>query len=127
MTRESSINWADAQAIKKQLIVEGWKTPDTYGNEFEPAKNFPAVYLFLLTNTDMFQDGLVAYVGMSKRLLSRWNSHNVLPVLNASQYWPQRWFKPVSVDLLRQVEAEYIQRFDPPWNVMGRRRGLVLQ
>lgn len=24
-----------------------------------------------------------------------------------------------------QAEADYIQRFDPPWNIIGRRRGLV--
>lgn len=127
MMRAASIEWGDSQAIKAQLIAEGWKTPDTYGNEFEQAENFPAVYLFLLTDPETFRHGIVAYVGMSKRLLSRWNSHNVLPVLNASQYWPQKWFRPTRAEMLREIEAKYIRRFDPPWNVMGRRRGLVLQ
>ena len=117
----------DAQELTNALKKEGWRTPQTYCNCFDEAGNFPAVYLFLLVDPQTYRDCAVAYVGMSKRLLSRWNGHNILPQLEASPYWTQRWFMRVPAPRLREIEAEYIQRFDPPWNINGRRRGVKFQ
>lgn len=109
------------------MVSDGWKTPDTYNNHFDMPGLFPAVYLFALFDPDRFDKALVAYVGMSKQVSARWAGHNILPELRESQYWPQRWFKRVKPAQLRVEEARLIQAFDPPWNIIGRRRGVMVQ
>lgn len=127
MNTQPKGNWRKSENIKKELIADGWASPDTYDNYFKPEIDGPAVYLFLLFNREeRYSHGLVAYVGMSQNLRSRWETHNILPTLYVGDYWPQRWFKPVDVSELRSTERSYIERFDPPWNIVGRKRGLVL-
>lgn len=116
--------WMDAQKIRKDLISDGWFTPDTYDKCFRPISEIPAVYLFMLRDTDTFLRGLVAYVGMSTRLQHRLSSHNILPMLEIPGYWAMRWFKPVSASNLRKAEQSYITKFEPPWNIAGRKRGV---
>lgn len=119
--------WEKADAIKKGLIADGWVTQDTYSKEFAPLIDGPAVYLFLLHEREEYRKAIVAYVGMSDRLRRRIATHNILPLLQKPGYWPMTWFRPVPRKLLRETEREYIRRFDPPWNIVGRVRGFVLQ
>ena len=122
-----TIPWGDARAIQLGLIAEGWRTPSTYSDHFDEITDRPAVYLFLLMNRETYREAIVAYVGMSTRLSQRLSGHNILPLLSRDDLWPMRWFKPVERRDLRRVEREYITRFDPPWNIVGRRRGVKLQ
>ena len=116
------------QPIKKYLIDRGWRTPDTYGKEFAAAGDFPAVYLFLLHETEYYNHGMVAYVGMSKMLAQRWCGHDILRQLPSSFDWyRQRWFILTAEDALRDVEKHYIQKYNPPWNIVGKARGVHLQ
>jgi hypothetical protein len=125
------INWIDAQPFKRGLFGDGWRTPNSYGCEFAEAKNWPAVYLFLMhakekdTNFPDFDKAIVAYVGMSRRLKMRWKNHSVLNELDATDHYIQRWFFRVDKNDLREIEAELIRRFDPPWNIQGRPRGIA--
>lgn len=127
-----NIEWSDAQALKRNLISQGWHTPDTYGNEYESPKNQSAVYLFLLhgwVDDEDFHDfgkAIVAYVGMSARLKQRWQTHNVLRDLRASGRYIQRWFQPVPKVDLRERELILIKEYEPPWNIQGRKRGVNL-
>jgi hypothetical protein len=121
------MNWLNARKVMLSLTAQGWRSPDTYGQYFEPAGEFPAVYLFSIFDPEDFDRTLIAYVGMSRALERRWAKHNILPEINASRYWPKRWFKRVDTRALRSVERDLIQQFDPPWNIVGRRRGMVIQ
>lgn len=117
----------DAQEVRAFLINDGWLSPDTYCNCFAPLNNDPAVYLFLLYQREDYREAIVAYVGMSTKLSQRMIGHEVLAELHAPECWPMRWFKPTRAQDLRTVEREYIARFDPPWNIIGRRRGVNLR
>lgn len=124
--RHDASPWGDAKSMANDLVGDGWVSPDTYSNSFSPVTNRPAVYLFLLHETNTYRRAMVAYVGMSRTLLQRLSDHNILPDLHATGYWPMRWFKPVRTDSLRTVERAYIEKYDPAWNIIGRRRGVQL-
>lgn len=122
-----SVQYVDAQAFRAEFIADGWRSPDTYDNFFKRPENEPAVYLFLAVNAEDYATGFVAYVGMSTQLRTRWGAHDVLRELRGLQnIWCMRWFRPEDETALRDVERSYIQRFDPPWNISGRRRGVRL-
>lgn len=114
------------QETRQSLIDAGWKTPNTYCNAFGAIEDAPAVYLFLLVERESFQNSLIAYVGMSKRLKSRLCGHPIRSAIECERHWIMTWFKPTPADALRETEARYIHRFDPPWNIAGRRRGVSL-
>lgn len=113
--------------LRCDLAADGWFTPDTYGHEFQPILSIPAIYTFLLVNEYDFRSAIVAYVGMSVKLSQRLSNHPVLDQISTSGYWTMRWFKPVRRTELRQTETHYIKKFDPPWNIMCRPRGVFLQ
>jgi hypothetical protein len=119
--------WTDAVRIRDQLLEEGWRSPDTYCNFFASASEASAVYLFLVHDLETnFHKALVGYVGMAKCLRKRWVNHPVLAEINhAPRFWAMRWFLPIASSDLRIREREYIQRFNPPWNINGRRRGFA--
>jgi hypothetical protein len=114
-----------ARELQAALIADGWRTPDTYGNHYESPKSEPSVYLFVLFKDDMFKRARVAYVGMTIDTIRRWSGHEILPQLDQAGRWTQKWFRPVSRDDLRKVEAVYIAQHNPPWNIIGKRRGIT--
>lgn len=119
--------WTDAHPLKCRLIESGWRSPDTYDNCFSPVTEESAIYLFLLHERQWHSKAFVAYVGMSQNLCRRLSGHEILRVLYQPGFWPQRWFLPTPADNLRSLERRYIEQFDPPWNIVGRKRGVVLQ
>lgn len=129
----SGVSWQDAQTIRRSLVGDGWLTPNTYDNCYSPPIDGAAVYLFLLHGWDdrdglpNFDKALVAYVGMSKRLIRRWAAHPVFREIEATGGYTQKWFLPTMAEGLRDTELDLIQKFDPPWNIQGRKRGVVLQ
>jgi len=110
--------------MRNNLARDGWVTPDTYDNCFNPVIDGPSVYLFLLYPRWDFGSALVAYVGMSTQLSKRLEGHPILTELNKLDCWYMRWFKPTSKHTLRVIERKYIHKFDPPWNIIGRKRGI---
>lgn len=113
----------DYQSIRRDLAREGWKSPQSYCNDFDSPGDFSAVYLFLLVDRERFLKARPAYVGMSSRLAQRLAGHPVMAELSGVGPWVQQWFVRVPRADLRAVEAAHIKRFDPPWNVIGRKRG----
>lgn len=111
--------------LKASLSADGWKTPDTYSSEYEQVPSSAGVYLFLLYTDEFFHRAQVAYVGMSVDLRRRWNGHEILAQLEEAGCWTQRWFKAVRPADLRKIEASYIVKFNPPWNIIGRPRGII--
>lgn len=115
----SFIEWRDAMG------ADGWRTPNTYGRDYGQITNIPAVYLFNIMDMDGWAH-MVAYVGMSTNLQQRITGHPILSEITVPGRYVQTWFKPTPRDQLRQVERSYIQQFNPPWNIVGKKRGLDL-
>ena len=107
------------------LVDDGWSSPDTHDNFYSPISEIPAIYLFLLHERTFYEKAIVGYVGMSRNLLQRLSSHEVLAEIRCGDFWAMRWFKPTARPELRRTEKEYIAKFDPPWNIIGRQRGIA--
>jgi hypothetical protein len=126
-------NWLAARDFQKRLMSCGWKTPDTYDNCYSAPIAGPAVYMFLSYGSDArdglpdFDRAIVAYVGMSARLCARWKAHLILREIERRSRYLQRWFRPTPESDLRHEELRLIQEYDPPWNIQGRKRGVLLQ
>ena len=85
-----------------------------------------AVYMFLAIDIDEPERFHVAYVGMSTRLAARWATHQTLPAIKSQGWYVRRLFKRTETKKLREVEHHYIAKFDPPWNIIGRKRRVPL-
>lgn len=113
------------ESLSKQLADDCWRTPNTYCKLFKAPSAEPAVYMFIGFRDFPERDVLVSYVGMSKRLSERLSGHPILSEISETFSYIQTWFKPTELKKLRETELSYIQQFDPPWNVQGRRRGVL--
>lgn len=123
MSKERKIT--QLRRLQASLIEDGWRTPNTYGNDFAEPHPGPGVYLFLMGRDLWFQDGLVAYVGMSRNLVQRLSAHPTRAEIDKAAAWVSTWFKAAPASDLRGVELQYIRQFDPPWNIIGKKRGLA--
>lgn len=112
-------------AISIELARDGWQTENTYCNHFgEPPPN-PGVYLFLHVDLDLLakpRPQRVLYVGMSKNIRNRVSGHEVLREVR--DLYVQKWHKSVPANELRKIEKQLIQKFNPPFNIIHRKRGL---
>ena len=119
--------WVDTQKLNEELMSDGWLSPDTYCNNFAVITHRPAVYLLsVLNRKNYFSHCLVAYVGMSIDLKKCLSNHEILPLLEGEDLWVERWFLPTKKQDLRAIESKYIRAFNPPWNILGKKRGLDL-
>lgn len=111
---------------RADLIKEGWRTPNTYGgHEYQEPGEFSAVYLFLAVDVVDTETCEPLYVGMSQNIVARWRAHPTLREVQQQFRYVQKWFLPVEIAELRHVERQQIQRFNPPWNIIGKRRGML--
>lgn len=119
-----SNRFGPAYHFRHALIADHWLTPDTYCNAYSEFIDGPAVYLFATCDRrEDVANPIVAYVGMSTRLVRRIAKHNIRPMINGPHIWISCWFKPTPVDSLREEERRYIQKFNPAWNIIGKVRG----
>lgn len=115
--------------LKSALVADGWVTPNTYDRAYVPCPEGPGVYLLLAVDRNFYDNGFVAYVGMSMILTRRIGDscgdrrHSVIREIDSLNLWPQRWIKETEADQLRATERFYIEKFDPPFNIIGRRKG----
>lgn len=116
--------FVDLSSMRDVLILDGWLSPDTYARHFAEIPSSPAVYLLMMADRATLTQAIVAYVGMSQNLAQRLSGHPVINEIESDTRSVFRWFKPTKAKNLRSVEARYIHRFDPPWNVIGRPRGV---
>ena len=117
-------SWHDAHEVSLALVDDGWMSPNSYSNHWDEPGNFSAVYLFQVHDRETLRKSLVAYVGQSIYIKMRLSGHEVLRALNHPDVWVKRWFKRTSRERLDETELRYIQQFDPPWNIQGKRRGV---
>lgn len=107
---------------------DGWRSPDTYSDKFfDDVINGSAVYAieaFDANHCFTKKTTFIAYIGMATNLARRFAGHEVITLIKKDGFWPKRWFKPTPTHLLRITERQYIERFNPPYNIIGRRRGV---
>jgi len=101
-----------------------WFTERSYSNQtFEILPSGPGVYVLVDINIDtrpfIYN---VLYVGMSSNLSQRFKNHAIYKYL-CEIYDVFIYFKPLK-DQLRDKEKELIWRFNPPFNLQHRRRGI---
>lgn len=123
--RSLSAGQAEYVEWRHWLETDGWLTPNTYGREYADFGNFAAVYLFVTVDIGESWDFRVSYVGMSTNLLQRMTGHPIFAEVSAGGGYVQRWFKPTPREKLRETERQYIRRFNPPWNISGKARGVI--
>lgn len=107
-----------------QLKKDGWKSPQTYCSAFSEVGQFAAIYALTVVSRPYFEQAIIAYVGMSCCLSRRLQGHPIKSAISrATDDHLMVWFKPTPKPDLREVEAQYIKAFNPPWNIAGRSRG----
>lgn len=113
-----------AFSINDALEADGWLSPDTYGQDFSEAGDFPAIYMFMQVDFNQIVDQdyvrEIVYVGMSTRLSERWTAHETLRKIRTEGLWIKRLFMPSPKNTLRSKEQKYIRQYRPRWNIIGR-------
>ncbi len=115
--------------LSRSLPLDGWLTPDTYGKYFQKPTDISACYMFLCADVETIgfkgAGALVGYIGMSTQLATRWRGHEILREIPRDKFYTQRWFMPTPKENLRSTERKLIQKYNPPWNISGKVRGLL--
>jgi len=112
--------------IDKKLENLGWLTPNSYGRDFCEPPTSSALYIFTLFNYER-ETSDALYVGQSKNLKNRWERHQILSEiskLSGPFQWIIKRFIPWEVGRLRHDERFLISGLNPPFNIIGKRRGI---
>lgn len=114
--------------LRQSLCNDGWRTPDCYVSRWHskiPTKS--GIYLFLHIKMEdgpprIFEEKIL-YVGMARDIKARLCGHEI-PRLFPDLFY-EVWFKEFEgVERQRRnLERIYIQKFNPPYNIIGRKRG----
>lgn len=108
-------------------FLESWETPNCYSNQFAYLPNGPGVYLLVLaTIRDGILDHQILYVGMSRNVAKRLKGHEVKRLCERDFRgdFIKVYFKRCPEPFLRLREQKLIERFNPPYNLQHRRRGV---
>lgn len=128
MTKFSTLpTWTNVAQFTAALIRTGWQSPDTYTRAYSPVPTWPGIYMILAHDIDCsaVRAAFIAYIGMSSILSQRIDSsHEIWQQIARDGYSPQRWFHKTTIAELRVVERALIERYDPPYNIVGRKRGV---
>jgi excinuclease UvrABC nuclease subunit len=102
-----------------------WLTPNTYNGNFA----YPSgrgIYVLAARKIDYEKKKVrhkILYVGMSLDLRRRLSGHAVLLELRDRFGDVVIFFRNYKSDL-RKLERHFIHLFNPPYNIIGRRRGI---
>lgn len=114
--------------LSDELAAEGWKTPNSYGGDFAVVPETSGVYLFALVDVGVsvsdHATGLVGYVGMSKNLLKRVSAHPTKRKIEKLGVYIRVYFLTAPADEIRDLERDLIRRFNPAWNLIGKKVGV---
>jgi excinuclease UvrABC nuclease subunit len=96
----------------------GWKTPNTYDEDFSSPPPRSGVYMLVGLNDDEFKCRELLYIGSAKSLAIRYEKHEVRRVLQNIYKRVEFWFH--EVDLYRNREKELIKKYQPKFNTQWR-------
>jgi len=127
----------DYYPISSVLEENGWLTPNTYGPYFSKFPRLPGVYLFLFSELNRLKESFpseqVLYVGMSIDIKRRQNGHEVYRQIfedlfptYGNFFHCARYFKIIDRDNLRKEEASLIKKYNPPYNLIHRQKGVLV-
>jgi hypothetical protein len=122
-----------AVGIDASLVSEGWRTPDTYDSaSFGVLPLSAGIYLFLLFDRPSLagykpRQPVVGYVGKSTNIARRLVGHGMAHLIRKQRpdLWIQGWFLAMEPHLIDDAEVEAIHRFNPPYNLQHRLRGVA--
>lgn len=100
----------------------GWRTPNSYCEDFAVPPTRQGVYAFVYAPTMPNQAPRVLYVGMSKNLKQRLSNHPTHVECSKRFDFVRIHFKEMSGDI-RKWERILIKSFNPPYNLQNRVRG----
>lgn len=115
--------------ILSSFLLDGWQSPNAHDKHFAAFPASPGVYIFLYIENviSVDSDRRIVYVGMSKNLRQRHNNHETLAVISAElplYGHVQCWFKTMEASEIAAAEIELIEKYDPSFNIVHRRRSL---
>lgn len=96
----------------------GWKTPNTYGNNFGVPPQKSGVYLLLRLFDGNNPNYEIMYIGSAKYLYQRYERHEVKRVLQKIFGYIQFYW--IQVDEYRELEKELIKKYQPKFNSQWR-------
>ena len=100
----------------------GWRTPNSYSNDYEEIP--PEAGIYVLVNIDKSTNNeKILYVGMSKNLKNRLNSHQLRKRLENEFDFIHIFFIRKNAQILRKEEKNIIKKYNPPYNLQHRCRG----
>jgi hypothetical protein len=109
-------------------LLEGWRTPNTYGPEFGALPQSSGLYLLVRTSwANQTTTRQVLYVGMSHNIAQRLRKHEIKQMCDAQDGehdYVQVWFRSYPRPGLRKRERTLIQELNPSFNLQHRRRGV---
>lgn len=121
--------------IPNQLIPYNngeWLTPNTYTSKiYSCLPKASGIYAIVKATLDEYYTLCkkeVMYVGMSQNIAQRHTGHEIKKMIESDMGedqgpWLQVFFFECE-DRLRDVEREIISGINPPYNIMGRTRGV---
>ena len=117
----------DPNRLTNILEDDGWRTEQTYSKNFTQVPTSSGVYLVIAYEPgDLCARGeaSVLYAGMSTNLAKRKSGHAVISEIDATGRYPFFYFKEYPREEIRIIERNLIQKYNPPYNIIGKRRGL---
>lgn len=111
---------------QKEFNWSNWKTPNTYdSDELGSLPQGCGIYLLVRVYFgDLRRE--ILYVGQSQNVARRLANHPIRRLCDAAKIpdsYVRVYFRPCAKDALRIRERNLIQRLNPPYNIVHRRRG----
>lgn len=98
-----------------------WKTPNTWGNNFDFPPNKPGIYMIVKPIVDVKNLTVsfdILYVGSSRNLHKRYSNHEVLDKAKDEYGYVQFYF--IEKENHFEEEKKLIKIFQPKYNVQWR-------
>ena len=113
-----------ASRTARPFLLDGWLTPNSYGQDYAPLPKGAGIYAFTYFVFDIDDiHEFILYVGMSTNIAQRVANHNLLPKLRSKHRFVAVYFFPLHRSSIREKEREFIRKFKPPYNIIGRIAG----
>jgi hypothetical protein len=112
---------------QRTFNTEGWLTPNSYSNNFASLPKRPGIYVLVRATWYPTISHRVLYVGMSTNIAKRLDGHEIKAMCDkedGKNDYVQVYFKTCPPEALRARERRLIKRFNPPFNLQHRVRGI---
>jgi excinuclease UvrABC nuclease subunit len=109
------------------FYLDGWKTGTTYGavRHQDEIPNESGLYAITYLKEDIKTHKIV-YIGMSTNLKTRLirSNHEVMRKVESVGIFGSFWFKKYPLVGLYDLETEFIQKYNPSYNIRQKARSI---